>query len=132
MQLKKGEPHFTIREVAERLGVHPRTVRYYEREGILISRRDHKGIRIFSQADIDRLKIVQRLREDLGVNLAGAEVILRMRERMEEMELEMDRFIERMRTEIGRELRQYEMRLKKPLVESPRDKTITIPIEEEE
>jgi hypothetical protein len=55
-----------------------------------------------------------------------------MRERMEEMELEMDRFIERMRTEIGRELRQYEMRLKNPLVESPRDKTITIPIEEEE
>ena len=132
MPLKKGEPHFTIREVAERLGVHPRTVRYYEREGVLISLRDRTGTRRFTQADIDRLKIVQRLRKDLGVNLAGAEVILRMRERMEEMELEMDRFIERMRTEIGRELRQYEMRLKNPLVESPRDKTITIPIEEEE
>jgi MerR family transcriptional regulator/heat shock protein HspR len=78
------------------------------------------------------MRMVQRLREDLGVNLAGAEVILRMRERMEEMEREMDSFIQRMRTEIGWELRQYEMRLKNPLVESPRDKTITIPIEEEE
>jgi MerR family transcriptional regulator/heat shock protein HspR len=132
MQLKKGERLFTTREVAEKLGVHPRTVQYYEREGIVTPRRDRTGARIFSQADIDRMRMVQRLREDLGVNLAGAEVILRMRERMEEMEREMDSFIERMRTEIGWELRQYEIRLKNPLVESPRDKTITIPIEEEE
>ena len=132
MQLKKGERLFTIREVAERLGVHPRTVQYYEREGIVTSRRDRTGVRIFIQADIDRLKMVQRLREDLGVNLAGAEVILRMRERMEEMERELDRFVERTRTEISRELRQYEVRLKNPMVESPGDKTITIPIEEEE
>jgi len=62
----------------------------------------------------------------------GAEVILRMRERMEEMEREVDRFIDGMRSEIRRELRRYEMRLKSPLVESPRNKTITIPIEEEE
>jgi MerR family transcriptional regulator/heat shock protein HspR len=132
MQLKKGERLFTTREVADRLGVHPRTVQYYEREGIVTPRRDRTGARIFIQADIDRMRMVQRLREDLGVNLAGVEVILRMRERMEEMEREMDSFIERMRTEIGWELRQYEIRLKNPLVESPRDKTITIPIEEEE
>ncbi len=90
------------------------------------------GVLVFTRADIDRIKIIQRLRDELGVKLVGAEVILRMRERMEEIEREVDDFIHQMRGEIRRELRQYEMRLKNPLVESPQDKTITIPIEEEE
>ncbi len=130
--MKKGEQRFTVREVAEELGVHPQTVRYYVREGILTSRRDRMGVLVFTRADIDRIKIIQRLRDELGVKLVGAEVILRMRERMEEIEREVDDFIHQMRGEIRRELRQYEMRLKNPLVKSPQDKTITIPIEEEE
>lgn len=121
-----------MREVAEELGVHPQTIRYYVREGFLTPRRNHKGLRVFTQADIDRMKMIQRLRDELGVQLVGAEVILRMRERMEEIEREVDQFIHLMRSEIRWELRQYEMRLKNPLVESPPDKTITIPIDEEE
>jgi len=78
------------------------------------------------------MKMIQRLRDELGITLVGAEVILRMRERMEEIEREGDQCIHHMRSEIRREFRQYEMRLKTPLVESPRDKTITIPIDEEE
>jgi MerR family transcriptional regulator/heat shock protein HspR len=132
VKLKKGETGFTVREVAEALGVHPQTIRYYEREGVVTPRRSHTGFRIFTQVDIDRLRTIQSLKEQLGVNLAGAEVILRMRERMEEMEREVDRFIAEMRSEISRELRRYEIELKHPLVESPRNKTITIPIEEEE
>jgi MerR family transcriptional regulator/heat shock protein HspR len=130
--LEKGEQRFTVREVAEELGVHPQTIRYYVREGILNPRRNHKGVRIFTRADIDRMKMIQRLRDELGVKLVGAEVILRMRERMEEIEREVDHFIHLMRSEIRWELRQYEMRLKNPPVESPQDKTITIPIDEEE
>ena len=129
--MKKRGQQFTVREVAEELGVHPQTIRYYEREGILISRRNRKGVRVFTRADIDRMKMIQRLRDELGVKLVGAEVILRMRERMDEIEREVDHFIHRMRSEIRRELRQYEMRSKNPLVESPRDKTITIHIDEE-
>lgn len=132
MRLEKGKKGFTVREVAEALGVHPQTIRYYEREGVVTPRRSHTGFRTFTQADIDRLKTIQSLKEQLGVNLAGAEVILRMRERMEEMEREVDHFIAEMRSEISRELRRYEIGLKHPLVESPRNKTITIPIEEEE
>ncbi len=119
-------------DVAEELGVHPQTIRYYVREGILIPRRNRKGVQVFTRADIDRIKMIQRLRDELGVTLAGAEVILRMRERVEEIEQEVDHFINQMRSEIRRELRQYEMRLKNPLVESSRNKTITISIDEEE
>ena len=121
-----------MRDVAEELGVHPQTIRYYVREGILNPRRNHKGVRIFIRTDIDRMKMIQRLRDELGVKLVGAEVILRMRERMEEIEQEVDHFIHLMRSEIRWELRQYEMRLKNPPVESPQDKTITIPVDEEE
>jgi len=130
--LKKGEQRFSVGDVAEELGLHPQTIRYYMREGILIPRRNRKGVQVFTRADIDRIKMIQRLRDELGVTLAGAEVILRMRERMDEIEREVDHFIHQMRSEIRRELRQYEMRLKNPLVESPRDNTITIPIDEEE
>jgi len=121
-----------VRDVAEELGVQPQTIRYYVREGILTPRQTPHGVRVFTRADIDRMKMIQRLRDELGITLVGAEVILRMRERMEEIEREVDQFIHHMRSEIRREFRQYEMRLKNPLVESPRDKTITIPIDEEE
>jgi len=130
--VKEAKTGYTIKEAAEALGVHPQTIRYYEREGIVTPRRDRKGVRIFTASEIDRMRMIQRLREELGVKLAGAEVILRMRERMEEMEREVDRFIDRTRGEIRRELRRYEMRLKNPLVKSSRNRTITIPIEEEE
>ncbi len=130
--MKKGEQRLTVRDVAEELGVHPQTIRYYVREGILTSRQTPNGARVFTRADIDRMKMIQRLRDELGVTLVGAEVILRMRERMEEIEQEVDHFIHQMRSEIRRELRKHEMRLKNPLVESSRDKTITIPIDEEE
>lgn len=130
--MKKGEQRLTVRDVAEELGVHPQTIRYYVREGILPPRQTPNGVRVFTRADIDRMKMIQRLRDELGITLVGAEVILRMRERMEEIEREVDQFIHHMRSEIRREFRQYEMRLKNPLVESPRDKTITIPIDEEE
>jgi len=129
--VKEAKTGYTIKEAAKALGVHPQTIRYYEREGIVTPRRDRKGVRIFTASEIDRMKMIQTLRDELGVKLAGAEVILRMRERMDEMEREVDRFIDRMRGEIRRELRRYEMRLKNPLVKSSRNKTITIPIEEE-
>lgn len=130
--MKKGEQRFSARDVAEELGVHPQTIRYYVREGILTPRQTPNGARVFTRVDIDRMKVIQRLRDELGVKLVGAELILRMRERVEEIEREVDHFIHQMRSEIRRELRQYEMRLKNPLVESSRDKTITIPIDEEE
>jgi len=72
------------------LGMHAQTLRYYERVGIIAPSRSGGRIRLYSQADISRLRQIQRLINDLGVNLAGAEVILRLNERIRRMEGEME------------------------------------------
>jgi MerR family transcriptional regulator/heat shock protein HspR len=78
------------------LGIHQQTLRYYEREGLIQPSRSRGNIRLYSLSDINRLRQVQRLINDLGVNLAGAEVILRMSERMREMEAELERLRSRL------------------------------------
>jgi MerR family transcriptional regulator/heat shock protein HspR len=80
------------------LGMHAQTLRYYERMGMIAPSRSRGRIRLYSQADINRLRHIQRLISDLGVNLAGAEVILRLNERIRQMEEE----IEGLRTELQR------------------------------
>ena len=78
------------------LGIHQQTLRYYEREGLIQPSRSRGNIRLYSGADINRLRQVQRLMNELGVNLAGAEVILRMSERMKLMEEEIERLRQRL------------------------------------
>jgi MerR family transcriptional regulator/heat shock protein HspR len=73
------------------LGMHAQTLRYYERMGMIAPSRSRGRIRLYSQADISRLRQIQRLINDLGVNLAGAEVILRLNERVRQMEEESER-----------------------------------------
>jgi MerR family transcriptional regulator/heat shock protein HspR len=72
------------------LGMHAQTLRYYERMGMIAPSRSRGRIRLYSQADISRLRQIQRLINDLGVNLAGAEVILRLNERVRQMEGELE------------------------------------------
>jgi MerR family transcriptional regulator/heat shock protein HspR len=72
------------------VGMHAQTLRYYERMGIIAPSRSRGRIRLYSQADISRLRQIQRLINDLGVNLAGAEVILRLNRRIRQMEEQMD------------------------------------------
>jgi MerR family transcriptional regulator/heat shock protein HspR len=91
------EPCYVISIAAKMLGIHQQTLRYYEREGLVQPSRSRGNIRLYSISDINRLRQVQRLISDLGVNLAGAEVILRMSERMRAMEAE----LEYLRTQLG-------------------------------
>ena len=84
-------PKYTIRIVARMVGLHEQSLRMYERKGLIQPRRSDGNIRLFSDADVDRLRSIKRLVEDLGVNLAGAEVILHMREQMDAMRREMER-----------------------------------------
>src|SRR5690242_17420660 len=88
MTQQDNEPCYVISIAAKLLGMHVQTLRYYERAGLIQPSRTQGNIRLYSQRDIDRLRNVKRLMDDLGVNLAGAEVIIRMRERIEEMEAE--------------------------------------------
>jgi MerR family transcriptional regulator/heat shock protein HspR len=94
--VSEDEPCYVISVAAKMLGIHQQTLRYYEREGLIQPSRSRGNIRLYSLSDINRLRQVQRLINDLGVNLAGAEVILRMSERMREMEAELERLRSRL------------------------------------
>ncbi len=84
-------PRYVISIAAEILGVHPQTLRLYEREGLVEPQRSGGKIRLYSERDIDRVRAIMRLTNDLGVNLAGADAILYMRERMLNLYEEMAR-----------------------------------------
>ena len=92
------EPCYVISIAARLVGMHAQTLRQYERVGLVEPKRSRGNIRLYSQADVARLRQVQRLINDLGVNLAGVEVILRMNAKMQEMEAE----IEALRRELQR------------------------------
>ena len=87
-EIDNDEPCYVISVAAKMVGMHQQTLRYYERAGVIEPSRSRGNIRLYSQSDIARLRQIQRLINDLGVNLAGAEVILKMRERIERMEEE--------------------------------------------
>ncbi len=80
MSAGEQEGLYAIRIAAQLLQVHPQTLRLYEREGLVEPQRSKGGIRLYSEQDIERIRRLQRLMDDLGVNLAGADVILYMRE----------------------------------------------------
>lgn len=85
------EPCYVISVAAKMLGVHAQTLRYYERMGLLSPSRTRGNIRLYSVRDLERLRRIKTLMDDLGINLAGVEVILRMMDRMAEMEQEIAR-----------------------------------------
>jgi MerR family transcriptional regulator/heat shock protein HspR len=102
---------FMISVVAEMLGLHPQTLRLYEREGFIKPKRSGGNTRLYSDEDVERVEMIMRLTRELGVNLAGVEVILSMREKMEQMQREMDETIGQLREELAREIhRREEMR----------------------
>lgn len=90
---------FTISVAAEMVNVHQQTLRHYERLGLIEPARGKGEIRYYSPDDIERVQQIRRLVEDLGVNLAGVEVILNMREQMERLQAEADSAINRLRLE---------------------------------
>jgi MerR family transcriptional regulator, heat shock protein HspR len=91
---KKGKAAYMISAIAETYDIHPQTLRLYEREGLLKPSRSDGNTRLYTQEDIERLELILNLTRDLGVNLAGVEVVLNMRQRMEEMQRDMQEFIE--------------------------------------
>ncbi len=83
------EPVYLISIVAKILDIHPQTLRQYERENLVCPSRSDGRIRLYSQRDIDRIKLILRLTRELGVNLAGVDIILRLKENVDGMEQEM-------------------------------------------
>lgn len=88
-----------ISAVAERYNVHPQTLRMYEREGLLKPPRSSGNTRLYDETTLSRLEAILTLTRDMGVNLAGVEVVLNMRDQMEELQVEVDRLMEYIRQE---------------------------------
>ena len=96
--MKKKTKTYTISAVAETYDVHPQTLRLYEREGLLKPSRSEGNTRLYTDTDLERLEVILSLTRDLGVNLAGVEIILNMRAKMDEMQREFERFFEYLRS----------------------------------
>jgi MerR family transcriptional regulator/heat shock protein HspR len=96
--MKKRVKTYTISAVAEMYDIHPQTLRLYEREGLLKPSRSDGNTRLYSDTDLERLEIILSLTRDLGVNLAGVEIVLNMREKMDAMQREFERFFDYLRT----------------------------------
>lgn len=84
------EPVYLISVVAKVLTIHPQTLRQYEREGLVNPSRTDGKMRLYSQRDIDRIKMILRLTRDLGVNLAGVDVVMQLKEKLDEYESAID------------------------------------------
>src|SRR5246500_346750 len=97
---KRGKAYM-ISVVAEQYAIHPQTLRLYEREGLLKPSRSDGNTRLYTPEDIERLEVILHLTRDLGVNLAGVEIILNMREKMGEMQSQIQEFISTLNSELA-------------------------------
>ena len=91
------EPVYLISVVATMLDIHPQTLRQYEREGLVEPSRTQGRMRLYSQRDIERMKLILRLTRQMGVNLAGVDLVLQLKEQIDEMQNEMDLLREELR-----------------------------------
>jgi MerR family transcriptional regulator/heat shock protein HspR len=89
-----------ISSVAEQYAIHPQTLRLYEREGLLQPSRSEGNTRLYTDEDLERLEIILHLTRELGVNLAGVEIILNMREKMAEMQSQIEEFVSTLNREL--------------------------------
>jgi len=96
--MKKRIRTYTISAVAEMYDIHPQTLRLYEREGLLLPSRSVGNTRVYEDVDLERLEVILSLTRELGVNLAGVEIILNMRAKMAQMQSEFERFFEYLKT----------------------------------
>jgi MerR family transcriptional regulator/heat shock protein HspR len=111
-----GKGYYMISAVASKYNVHPQTLRLYEREGLLAPSRTDGNTRLYSEDDLHRLETILTLTRDLGVNLAGVEIILNMRQKMESMQSEVNEFMAYVKKELAQGLGDWEQRLNTSLV----------------
>ena len=100
-------PRYMISVAADLVGMHPQTLRIYEQKGLVRPKRTAGNTRLYSDADLERLRTIQRLTTELGLNLAGVEVVLRMEDQLQRTQARMERIERQMREEIAEVHRQY-------------------------
>ena len=100
-------PRYMISVAAELVGMHPQTLRIYESKGLIRPKRTAGNTRLYSEADLERLRLIQQLTNELGLNLAGVEQVLRLEDELRRMRARLDRMEREMRLAIGEVHRQY-------------------------
>src|SRR6201992_530042 len=124
---RRSKGAYMISAVAEMYDIHPQTLRLYEREGLLKPSRTEGNTRLYTDEDLERLEFILNLARDLGVNISGIAIILQMRERMEEMNRQMQSFVDYVRSEMLQHIQQNSpivneaamVPLRKPTIDMP-------------
>jgi MerR family transcriptional regulator/heat shock protein HspR len=124
---RKSKGAYMISAVAEMYGIHPQTLRLYEREGLLKPSRTEGNTRLYTEEDLERLEFILNLARDLGVNIAGIAIVLQMRERMEEMNRQMQSFVDYVRTEMLNRMQRGPQGMEAGLVPLRRPVVMAIP-----
>jgi MerR family transcriptional regulator/heat shock protein HspR len=127
---RKSKGAYMISAVAEMYDIHPQTLRLYEREGLLTPSRSEGNTRLYTDEDLERLEFILNLARDLGVNIAGIAIVLQMRERMEEMNRQMQGFVDYVRTEMLSHIQQQQQSpglvpISRPMIVSKRQGTMS-------
>ena len=104
MARSKAKAGYMISAIAEKYQIHPQTLRMYEREGLLLPSRSEGNTRLYTNEDLDRLEVILELTRQLGVNLAGVEIILNMREKMAAMQVQIEQFVSQLNVELRKNL----------------------------
>src|ERR1700741_5297016 len=115
---KPGKAYYMISGGTQKYHTHPQTLRLYEREGLLKPSRTDGNTRLYSEDDLEQLETILSLTRDLGVNLAGVEIIHNMRQKIERMQHEVNEFMEYVKRELARGIDDWEQRLSTALVKS--------------
>ena len=121
---KRGRTAYMISNVASTYHIHPQTLRLYERQGLLKPSRSEGNTRLYTDHDLERLELILNLTRDLGVNLAGVEIILNMREKMEEMQNEIRNFVRQVKREFA--IQSPRFRSRTALVRTPPPKIVRL------
>jgi MerR family transcriptional regulator/heat shock protein HspR len=104
---ERTDPRYMISVAANLVGMHPQTLRIYEAKGLVRPRRTPGNTRLYSEADLERLRLIQQLTNELGLNLAGVETVLKLQDQMQRLQARMERLEREMREEVRRVHKQY-------------------------
>lgn len=115
---ERGKAYYMISAVSQKYDIHPQTLRLYEREGLLKPSRTEGNTRLYSAEDLERLEAILTLTRDLGVNLAGVEIVLNLRRKIDQMQDEVNEFMQYVKRELARGIDDWEQRLGTALVKS--------------
>jgi MerR family transcriptional regulator, heat shock protein HspR len=127
---KRAKAGYMISAVAELYKLHPQTLRLYERVGLLKPSRSQGNTRLYTDSDLERLDVILTLARDMGVNLAGIEIILNMREKMIEMERQMEQFAQVVQQELSRVASRMEQHPQPHAIVRSNPRVVRVPVRE--